>query len=69
MPDERSTLLQNGREHDGEINYSAVNEPDPSHRSIDDEQQQTVVAPENSVTTLVRFGNFRDFILLLHLDR
>ena len=66
MPDERSPLLQNGREHDGEINYSAVNEAEQAdsvaiHRSTDAEQQQPVVASHKSVIILVRFCNFRDF--------
>ena len=74
MADERSPLLQNGRENDGEIGYTAVNDPEQAdsvaiHGSTDAEQQQTVVAAQSSVITLVRFGNFRDFILLLHLDR
>jgi hypothetical protein len=67
MADERSPLLQNGREHDGEIDYSAVNEPEQVdsveiHGSTDAEQQQTVVAPQNSVITLVRLGDFRDYV-------
>jgi hypothetical protein len=64
MTDERSPLLQNRREND---DYSAVNEPEQVnsvaiHESTDAEQQleQTVVAPQNSVVTLVRFSNFRD---------
>ena len=66
MADERSPLLQNGREHDGEINYSAVNEPEQAdsviiHGSTDTEQHQTAVAPQKSVIILVRFGNFHDF--------
>lgn len=65
MADERSPLLQNGQEHDNEIGYSAVNEPEQAdsvaiHGSTDAEQQ-TVVAPQNSVLTLVRFGNFCDY--------
>ena len=60
MADERSPLLQNGREHDGEIDYSAVNEPEPAaihdgSTDADAEQQQTAVAPQHSVITLVRF--------------
>jgi hypothetical protein len=68
MADERSPLLQNGREND---DYSTVNEPEQTdsvaiHESTDAEQQleQTVVAPQNSVITLVRFGNFRDSEIL-----
>ena len=70
MADERSPLLQNGREHDGEIEYSAINEPEQAdsvaiHGSTDAEaaeQQQTVVAPQSSVITLVRLGNFLDYV-------
>ena len=69
MTDERSPLLKNRRERDGEIDYSAVNEPEQIdsvaiHGSSDAEQQhrQTVVAPQNSVITLVRLGNFRDYL-------
>ena len=70
MADERSPLLQNGREHDGEIEYSAINEPEQAdsvaiHGSTDAEaaeQQQTAVAPQNSVITLVRLGQFRHYL-------
>ena len=67
MADERSPLLQNGRDHDGEIDYSAVNAPEQIdsvaiHGSSDAEQQQTAVAPQNSVVTLVGLGNFRDYL-------
>ena len=70
MADEHSPLLQNGREHhDGEIDYSAVNEPEQAdsvaiHGSTDAEQQQQtvpVVAPQSSVVTLVRFGHWTKF--------
>jgi uncharacterized membrane protein len=65
MADERSPLL----EHGSEIDYSAVNEPEQadSDSVADAEEQQTVVAPQNSVIALVRLGNFRIFILTLLL--
>ena len=69
MADERSPLLQNGRVHDDEIDYSAVNDPEhadsvANHGSTgtDAEQQETVVARQNSVITLVRLGNFHDYL-------
>jgi hypothetical protein len=67
MADERSPLLQSGRVHDGEIDYSAVNEPEEvvliaNQGSTDAEQQQTVVAPQNSVITLVRLGYFLHYL-------
>ena len=47
MPDERSPLLQNRQEQDGEINYLAGNEPEQAaihaSGSTDAEQQQTAV--------------------------
>ena len=67
MANERSSLLQNGRVYDGDIDYSAINEPEQTDSvannsgSIDTEQQQIVVAPLNSVITLVRLGNFRHY--------
>ena len=68
MADECSPLLQSGQEHDGEINYWALNEPAQADsvaiRGSTDaasEQQQTVVAPQKSVIILVRLGNFHDF--------
>lgn len=65
--EERSPLLQNGREHDSEINYSAVNEPEQAdsvaiHGFTDDERQQTAIAHQNSVTTLVRFSSFYHYV-------
>ena len=73
MTDERSPLLQNGREND---DYSAANEPEQAdsvtiHESTDAEQQleQTAVAPQNSVITLVRFSNFRDYIFYFNTDK
>ena len=78
MADERSPLLQNGRVHDGDTDYSAVNEPEQINSiannesiQVDAEQQQIVVAPQNSVITLVGLGNFRHylFILTLLLDK
>ena len=67
MADERSPLLQSGRVHDGDIDYSAVNEAEQSDSianqgSTDDEQQQMVVAPQHSVITLVRLGKFRHYL-------
>ena len=69
MADERSPLLQNGQVHDNEIDYSAVNEPEQVdsvaiHGSTDSdaEQQQTVIAPQNSIVALVRFGCLRDYV-------
>ena len=69
MADECSPLLQNGRVHDGgEIDYSVVNEPEQAdsvanHGSTDTEQQETVIARQYSVITLVRLGNFRCYLL------
>ena len=69
MADERSPLLQNGRVHDDEIDYSAVNDPEhadsvANHGSTDAEQQveETVVARHNSVIILMRLGNFHDYL-------
>ena len=71
MPDERSPLLQNGQELDGELNYLAVNEPEHWQAAIhasgsmdSDAEQQTVAAQQNfSVLTLVRLNNFLDYVL------
>ena len=55
MPDERSPLLQNGRNSD----YLAGREQTDSAATSDAEQQTaTVVAPHNSVITLVIFPFF-----------
>ena len=67
MMEEERSPLQNGREHDSEINYSAVNEPEQAdlvaiHGFTDAERQQTAVAHQNSVTILVRFGSFCDYV-------
>ena len=67
MADERSPLLQSGRVQDGGLDYSAVNEAEQTDSianqgSTDDEQQQMVVAPQNSVITLVTLGKFRHYL-------
>ena len=72
MADERSPLLQNRRVDDCEIDYSAVNEVDhadsvANQGSTDAEQQQTEVAPQNSVITLVRLDDFHDYLFVLTL--
>ena len=76
MADERSPLLQDGRQHDSGIDYSAVNDPVSEQadsvsihasEATHAEQQETVVAPQNSVITLVRFGKYIYMYLILTL--
>lgn len=64
MADERSPLLQNGRDRGGPTDYlAAVNESesvDPAATSdingSTDAEQQTIVAPQNSLVALVRLA-------------
>ena len=70
MADERSPLLQNGREHD---DYSAVNGPEQADSvaiqgSTDAEQQQTVEAPQYSIITLVRIVRLFSYFFILTFD-
>jgi hypothetical protein len=65
MADERSPLLQNGQEHGAQTldsDYLAINEHEQADSaaaaidgSTDTEQQQTTVASQSSVVTVVRF--------------
>lgn len=68
MADERSPLLQNGQEYSGQTDYlAAADEHDPAtinditHESTDAEQQ-TVVAPQNSLIALVRLAIFAIYV-------
>ena len=69
MADERSPLLEDGREHSGRTDYlAAENEPEPADSTVigdtngsTNAEQQAIVVSQNSLMALVRLATFAYF--------